>query len=85
MQNDIGRLAWIGNGFPESVATNTITHQCPSGMAAAEHAARAIMCGEGDIYLVSGAEDMAKVPMAMNMDLPPSMGTRYLTLADGSP
>ena len=75
MQNDIGRLAWIANGFPEAVATNTITQQCPSGMSAAEHAARAIMCGEGDIFLVSGVEDMQKVPMAMNMDFPPNMGT----------
>ena len=77
LQNDIGRLAWIANGFPESVATNTITQQCPSGMSAAEHAARAIIADEGDIFLVSGVEDMQKVPMAMNMDLPANMANRY--------
>ncbi len=77
MQNDLGRLAWLAYGLPESVPSNTITQQCPSGMSAVEHAARAIMCGEGDIYVASGGEDMEKVPMAMNMDFPPKLGERY--------
>ena len=76
-QNDIARLAWLAGGFPESVATNGIGQQCPSGMAAAEHAARAIMCGEGDIYIASGVEDMQKVPMAFAMEFPPTLGDRY--------
>ena len=77
MQNDIGRLAWLAAGMPDSVPSNTITQQCPSGMAAVEHAARAIMCGEGDIYIASGSEDMEKVPMAMHMDFSPKLGERY--------
>lgn len=77
MQNDIGRLAWLAGGYPESVAANTITQQCPSGMAAFEHAARAIMCGEGDTYIVSGVEDMQKVPIAHHMDFPPALFDRY--------
>lgn len=77
MQNDIARLAWLAGGFPESVATNEIGQQCPSGMAATEHAARAIMCGEGDIYIASGVEDMEKVPMMFAMDLPPRLFDRY--------
>jgi len=77
MQNDIGRLAWLAGGFPESVPTNTLTMQCPSGMAAIQHAARAIMCGEGDIYIAAGVEDMQKVFMAMHMDFPPRLANRY--------
>lgn len=77
MQNDLGRLAWLAHGFPETTPTNTITQQCPSGMSAVEHAARAIMCGEGDTYIASGGEDMEKVPMAMHMDFPPKLGERY--------
>ncbi|HQP32321.1 MAG TPA: thiolase family protein, partial [Deltaproteobacteria bacterium] len=77
MQNDIGRLAWLAGGYPESVPSNTLTMQCPSGMAAIEHAARAIMCGEGDTYLAAGIEDMQKVPMAMNMDFAPRLAERY--------
>ena len=76
-QNDIARLAWLCGGFPESVATNGIGQQCPSGMAAVEHAARAILCGEGEIYIASGVEDMEKVPMAFSMEFPPSIVARY--------
>lgn len=77
MQNDIGRLSWLAGGFPESVPTNTLTMQCPSGMAATQHAARAIMCGEGDIYIASGVEDMQKVFMGMHMDFSPRLLERY--------
>lgn len=77
MQNDIGRLAWLAGGYPESVAANTICQQCPSGMSAIEHAARAILCGEGDIYIAGGAEDMQHVPMGMALDMPPRLAQRY--------
>lgn len=77
MQNDIARLSWLAGGFPEVVATNGVNQQCPSGMAATEHAARAIMCGEGDIYIASGVEDMEKVPIAYQMDFPPKLLDRY--------
>lgn len=78
MQNDIDRNAWLAGGFPESVPTNCICQQCPSGMAAIEHAARAIMCGEGDIYLAAGCEDMFKVPMgAGRVEPSPRLARRY--------
>ena len=77
MQNDIARLSWLAGGFPESVAANGIGQQCPSGMSAIEHAARAIICGEGEIYIVSGVEDMQKVPMAFAMDFSPLLTQRY--------
>ena len=73
MQNDIGRLAWLASGFPDSVPTNTLTNQCPSGMSATMHAARAIMTGEADIIIAAGVEDMEKVPMGANMDFPPRL------------
>jgi len=59
------------------VASNGINQQCPSGMAATEHAARAIMCGEGDIYIASGVEDMEKVPMMFALDISPKLLDRY--------
>ncbi len=77
MQNDIARIAWLAGGFPECVASNGVNQQCPSGMAATEHAARAIMCGEGDIYIASGVEDMEKVPMMYAMDITPKLLERY--------
>jgi acetyl-CoA acyltransferase len=76
-QFDIGRLAWLAGGYPESVATNTICQQCPSGMSAVEHAARAIIAGEGEIYIAGGAEDMLHVPMGEGAELPPRLMDRY--------
>ncbi len=77
MQHDIGRLAWLAGGYPEAVPTNTICQQCPSGMASIEHAARAIMCGEGDIFVAGGVEDMLNIPMGMGVDFPPRLVGRY--------
>lgn len=73
MQNDIARFAWLASGLPVNVPTNGINQQCPSGMAAIEHAARAIMCGEGEVYIASGVEDMMNVGMGMGMDFPPRL------------
>lgn len=76
-QTDIGRLGWLAGGFPDSVPSNTITNQCPSGMSAIMHAARAIMTGETEIMLAAGVEDMEKVPMGANYDFPHRLGKRY--------
>lgn len=73
MQNDIGRLGWLASGLPDSVPSNTLTNQCPSGMSATMHAARAIMTGEADIMISAGVEDMEKVPMGSNMNFPPRL------------
>jgi acetyl-CoA acyltransferase len=77
MQNDIGRMGWLASGFPDSVPTQSICNQCPSGMSATMDAARAIMSGEADIMIAAGVEDMQKVPMAANMDFPPRLLNYY--------
>ena len=77
MQNDIARLGWLAAGMPEIVGTNGVNQQCPSGMSCIEHAARAIMCGEGDIYIAAGAEDMQHIGMGANIDMPPAIMKRY--------
>ncbi len=76
-QFDLGRMAWLAGGYPESVASNTICQQCPSGMSAVEHAARAIMTGEGDIYIAGGVEDMYHVPMGEGVEFPSRLLDRY--------
>ncbi len=77
MQNDIARLGWLASGLPDSVPSNGVNQQCPSGMSCIEHACRAIMADEGDIFIASGAEDMQNVPMAMGMDFPPRIAEYY--------
>jgi acetyl-CoA acyltransferase len=76
-QNDIARLGWLASGLPANVASNGVNQQCPSGMSAIEHAARAIIAGEGDIYVAAGAEDMNMVPMGAGMDFPPRIAKYY--------
>ena len=73
MQNEIGRIAWVASGYPVTVPSQTICNQCPSGMSATMDAARAIMTGEVDIMIAGGVEDMEKVPMGANMDMPPRL------------
>ena len=77
VQNDIARLSWLAGGFPDTVPTNGIGQQCPSGMAAIEHAARAIMCAEGEIIIASGVEDMLHVPLAYDLEPAPGLMFRY--------
>lgn len=77
MQHDIARLAWLAGGFPHDVPSNSIGQQCPSGMSAIEHAARAIMCGEGDTYIAAGVEDMLNIPMGTGVDFPPRLVEKY--------
>jgi acetyl-CoA acetyltransferase family protein len=50
-------------------------------MSAVEHAARAILCGEGDIYIAGGVEDMLNVPMGQGTELPPRVLQRYDLMA----
>jgi acetyl-CoA acyltransferase len=77
VQNDIARLSWLAGGFPDTVPTNGIGQQCPSGMAAIEHAARAIISSAGDVFIASGVEDMLHVPLAYDLEPAPGLMFRY--------
>lgn len=77
MQNEIARLGWLASGFPDSVPTQNISNQCPSGMSATMNAARAIISGEAEIMISAGVEDMEKVSMGNAMDFPPRFFQRY--------
>jgi acetyl-CoA acetyltransferase family protein len=77
MQNEIGRLGWLASGLPETVPSQTICNQCPSGMSATMDAARAIMAGETEIMIAAGVDDMEKVAMGANIDFPPRLFARY--------
>ena len=81
-QNIVGRLSWLANGYPESVAVNGIEMQCASAMASMEHCARGIMCGELDITIAGGVEMMARIAMGANMEPPPSLSNRYPNFMD---
>ncbi|WPQ64677.1 acetyl-CoA C-acyltransferase [Chitinophaga sancti] len=62
---DVARMSALLAGLPVSVAGNTVNRLCASGMQAVMDAARAIMCGEGDVYLAGGVESMTRAPLVM--------------------
>lgn len=50
-------------GLPLSVGAATINRFCASSMEAIAQAARAIWCGDGDLFLAGGIESMGHVPI----------------------
>lgn len=63
---NVARMSTLLAGLPVSVAANTVNRLCASGLQAIMDASRAIMCGEGSIYLAGGVESMSRAPYVMN-------------------
>lgn len=59
---NVARMAALLAGLPVTVPGNTVNRLCASGLQAIMDAARAIMCGEGEIYLAGGVESMTRAP-----------------------
>jgi 3-oxoadipyl-CoA thiolase len=62
---DVARMALLLAGFPFSVAGVTINRLCVSGLDAINQAARAIKCGEGDVFVAGGVESMSRAPWSV--------------------
>jgi acetyl-CoA C-acetyltransferase len=59
---NVARMAALLAGLPQSVAAVTFNRLCASGMNAVNQAARAIMVGEGDVFVAGGVESMSRAP-----------------------
>jgi len=62
---NVARMAALLAGLPVTVAGNTVNRLCASGLQAIMDASRAIMCGDGDIYIAGGVESMTRAPFVM--------------------
>lgn len=62
---NVARMAALIAGLPVTVAGCTVNRLCASGLDSIMHAARAIMCGEGMLYLAGGVESMTRAPFVM--------------------
>jgi 3-oxoadipyl-CoA thiolase len=62
---DVARMAVLLAGLPVTVGGNTVNRLCASGLQAIMDASRAIMCGDGDIYIAGGVESMSRAPFVM--------------------
>ena len=77
---NVARMAALMAGLPVSVAGNTVNRLCASGLQAVMDASRAIMCGEGDLYIAGGVESMSRAPFVMAK--PASAYSRKLEMVD---
>ncbi len=64
---NVGRVATLIAGWPESVCATTVDRQCGSSMQAAMNAASAIQAGHLDLVVAAGIENMSRVPMGSNL------------------
>ncbi|MGD6778102.1 MULTISPECIES: 3-oxoadipyl-CoA thiolase [Bacillaceae] len=62
---NVARMSALLAGLPVEVAGTTINRLCGSGLDAVNFAARAIMVGEGDIFIAGGTESMTRAPYVM--------------------
>jgi 3-oxoadipyl-CoA thiolase len=63
---NVARMAALLAGLPVTVPGETVNRLCASGMSAAAHAARAVMAGDGDVYVAGGVESMTRAPFVMS-------------------
>lgn len=59
---NVARMASLLAGLPVSVPGETINRLCSSGLSAVVHAKRAIMAGDGDLFIAGGVEHMTRGP-----------------------
>jgi 3-oxoadipyl-CoA thiolase len=63
---NVARMALLLAGLPTSVPGETVNRLCASGMAATANVARAVMVGDGDLYVAGGVENMTRAPYVMS-------------------
>jgi acetyl-CoA C-acetyltransferase len=62
---NVARFAALLSGLPSTVPGVTVNRLCASGLQAVTDAARAITCGEGELYIAGGVESMTRAPYVL--------------------
>jgi acetyl-CoA acyltransferase len=60
---NVGRLAALAAGWPESVPGTTVDRQCGSSQQAIAFAAAGLISGQYDVAVAGGVESMSRLPM----------------------
>lgn len=82
---NVARFAALLSGLPPTVPGVTVNRLCASGLQAVTDAARAISCGEGDLYIAGGVESMTRAPYVMGKaDSPYSRNVKMYDTTIGS-
>ncbi len=75
---NIGRIAALAAGLPETVPGTTVDRQCGSSQQSAHFAAQGVMAGAYDIVIAAGVESMTRVPFWSNVpDRSEAYGPRF--------
>ena len=80
---NIGRLAVLSAGFPESVPAVTVDRQCGSGQQAVSFAAQGVIAGSYDLAIACGVESMSQVPLPAALTPGAPLGAQYSPLLMG--
>lgn len=62
---NVARMAALLAGLPVTVAGSTVNRLCASGLQAIMDASRAIMNGDGELYIAGGVESMSRAPFVL--------------------
>ena len=62
---NVARFAALLAGLPPTTPGVTVNRLCASGLQAVVDAARAVTCGEGELYIAGGVESMSRAPYAI--------------------
>ena len=62
---NVARMAALLAGLSVTVSGSTVNRLCASGMQAIMDAARAIQCGDGDLFIACGVESMTRAPFVI--------------------
>lgn len=63
---NVARMAALLAGLPVSVAGNTVNRLCASGLQAIMDGARMIKCGDAELIIACGVENMTRAPFVFN-------------------
>ena len=63
---NVGRMALLLAGLPDTVPGSTVNRLCGSSMDAVAQGARAIAAGEIDLVIAGGVESMSRAPFVLN-------------------
>jgi acetyl-CoA acyltransferase len=63
---NVARMALLLAGLPPSVPGETVNRLCASGLSAVAGVARAVVAGEGDLFVAGGVEHMTRAPFVLS-------------------
>ncbi len=63
---NVARMALLLAGLPVTVPGETVNRLCASGLSASMAAARTIMCGDADLIISGGVENMTRGPWVIS-------------------